>query len=457
MDPFYGKLTILLVCGFFSLVACAFSSFSIFQHLRNYTQPVHQRHIVRILVIVPVYAVYSWFALLFYPYQVYFSILRDCYESYALYQFFALCVSYAGGEEALAGHMSTLDRLRLSIPLCCARVQPGARLLLWTRRLVLQYVIVKPIIGVISIILEAVGVLHEGSFQPDGGFLYLLIVNNTCLTMALYALVVFYRAAKHALTPYKPVLKFVCIKIVLFLTFWQGVLISVLGAAGVIPELWGMTSAEVAVCIQNAVICVEMAGVSILHLWAFPHDIYRVSSQSEAPLTHETAVGKQSVAKAAVGALSQKDMVDDTVTAFGRKKRTNDKYRKLREDRLTEGPHVPSSTSVAMSRLDHRDPDLTYPLDSSDTRRSSASDDDHQLRSSSSNLSHSTATNTDDLDELELALDHRDLQDQVRIDFGHDEDEFRLPDDDSHQLSLAAHDHLDNVRYDSVSTKHRRR
>jgi Mn2+/Fe2+ NRAMP family transporter len=77
MEDFYGKLTVLLVCGVFSLIACLFSGYSILQHLRHYTQPNHQRHIVRILLIVPVYAIYSWFALMFYEYQVYFSILRD--------------------------------------------------------------------------------------------------------------------------------------------------------------------------------------------------------------------------------------------------------------------------------------------------------------------------------------------------------------------------------------------
>jgi hypothetical protein len=193
--------------------------------------------------------------------------------------------------------------------------------------------------------------------------------------------------------------------------------------------------------------------VSILHLWAFPHDIYRVSSQAEAPLAHASRVGMQNVAKSAVGALSQKDMVDDTVSAFGRKKRgKKDKYRKLREDRVTAGPHVPGSTTVAMVHLGGEPHFSSSTSDSSADEAAAhgeaAHDGEFSLRS------HSTATGELDL-ELSYDMGHS-ADDQVRIDFG-DEDEFRRIDDTHQDVSLTAHDVLDGVRYDNRSKKHRRR
>lgn len=58
-------------------------SVQIYMHLRYYSSPNEQRHIVRILFIVPIYAFDSWLSLLFFTneeYYVYFDTVRDCYE-----------------------------------------------------------------------------------------------------------------------------------------------------------------------------------------------------------------------------------------------------------------------------------------------------------------------------------------------------------------------------------------
>ena len=51
-------------------------------HLKYYTLPSEQRWIVRILFIVPIYGLDSWFSLLFFRdnYYVYFDSVRDWYE-----------------------------------------------------------------------------------------------------------------------------------------------------------------------------------------------------------------------------------------------------------------------------------------------------------------------------------------------------------------------------------------
>lgn len=77
------------------IFVCLF--FQIYMHLRYYSSPKEQRHIVRILFIVPIYAFDSWLSLLFFTndqYYVYFDTVRDCYEG----RLFFLSAVFACGD-----------------------------------------------------------------------------------------------------------------------------------------------------------------------------------------------------------------------------------------------------------------------------------------------------------------------------------------------------------------------
>lgn len=54
------------------------------------------------------------------------------------------------------------------------------------------------------------------------GYLYITIIYNFSVSLALYALFLFYFATMDLLRPFEPVLKFITIKAVIFLSFWQG-------------------------------------------------------------------------------------------------------------------------------------------------------------------------------------------------------------------------------------------
>lgn len=56
----------------------------------------------------------------------------------------------------------------------------------------------------------------------DGGYLYITIIYNISITLALYGLFLFYFGTRSLLRPFDPLLKFFTIKSVIFLTFWQG-------------------------------------------------------------------------------------------------------------------------------------------------------------------------------------------------------------------------------------------
>lgn len=78
----------------FGLIAVLIAFYLIFRHATHYLRPWEQRHIIRILLMIPIYAIVSFLSFLFYKKAVYFEVLRDCYEAFAIASFFTLLCHY---------------------------------------------------------------------------------------------------------------------------------------------------------------------------------------------------------------------------------------------------------------------------------------------------------------------------------------------------------------------------
>lgn len=50
--------------------------------------------IIRILLMIPIYSTVSFLSYLYYKHSIYFEVLRDCYEAFAIASFFTLLCNY---------------------------------------------------------------------------------------------------------------------------------------------------------------------------------------------------------------------------------------------------------------------------------------------------------------------------------------------------------------------------
>jgi hypothetical protein len=120
-----------------------------------------------------------------------------------------------------------------------------------------QYVIIKTICAILAVILESFGVYCEGEFKWNCGYSYTAVVLNFSQSWALYCLVQFYAAIKDELAHIKPLAKFLTFKSIVFLTWWQGVVIALL-------YNWGLLRGPIAQelqfksSIQDFIICIEV-------------------------------------------------------------------------------------------------------------------------------------------------------------------------------------------------------
>ncbi|KAF3536634.1 hypothetical protein F2Q69_00020912, partial [Brassica cretica] len=136
----------------------------------------------------------------------------------------------------------------------------------------LLQMILKLICALLAMILEACGVYGEGKFQWNYGYPYLALVLNFSQTWALYCLVQFYGVIKDKLAPIKPLAKFLTFKSIVFLTWWQGIIVAFLFSMGLFK---GSLAKELKTRIQDYIICIEMGVAAVVHLSVFPAAPYK--------------------------------------------------------------------------------------------------------------------------------------------------------------------------------------
>ncbi|GAU97931.1 hypothetical protein RvY_09149 [Ramazzottius varieornatus] len=304
--------------------ACTFAAlfitcFQIYKHLRYYNNPNEQRWIVRILFMVPLYALDSWISLLFIEgegYYVYFNAVRDCYEAFVIYSFLCLCHEYIGGESNIMAEIRGKPiRSSWLAGTCCLKGKSYTiGFLRFCKQATLQFCVVKPVMALITVILHAFDRYSDGDWSPTMGYLYITLIYNFSISLALYALFMFYTATHDLLRPFKPLSKFVIVKSVIFLSFWQGVILAILETSGVIG---GFTEGgakvgpgTVSAGYQNFLICIEMFCASLALRYAFPYEIYAQGAGGG------HAVSLHSISSSLKETINPRDIMRDAIHNF---------------------------------------------------------------------------------------------------------------------------------------------
>ncbi|XP_051571815.1 transmembrane protein 184B-like isoform X2 [Myxocyprinus asiaticus] len=283
MPIFLMTATAQTISGIFTWTALMLTCQQIYMHLHYYNSPNEQRHIVRILFIVPIFAFDSWLSLLFFTneeYYVYFDTVRDCYEAFVIYNFLSLCYEYLGGESAIMAEIrgKPIESSCVYGTCCLWGRTYSIGFLRFCKQATLQFCVVKPLMAVMTVILQAFGKYRDGDFNVASGYLYVMIIYNISVSLSLYALFLFYFSTRDLLEPYSPVLKFFMVKSVIFLSFWQGMLLAILEKCGTIPRINSpdVTVGEgtVAAGYQNFIICIEMFFAALALRHAFTYKVY---------------------------------------------------------------------------------------------------------------------------------------------------------------------------------------
>lgn len=270
MDP--GTLTLLgAACGV--MLTMHFTVQLLSQHLFFWKNPKEQKAIIVIILMAPLYAIDSFVGLLdIQGSKAFFTFLdsvKECYEALVIAKFLALMYSYLNislsksivPDEIKGRELHHSFPVSLFLPRKVRLDHHTLKLLkIWTW----QFVVIRPVCSILMILFELIG------FYPSWLSWTFTIILNISVSMALYSLVLFYHVFANELAPHKPLAKFLCIKGIVFFSFWQGVALDVLVSAGVIKSHHFWLDAEhIQEAIQNVLVILEMVVFSVIQQYAF--------------------------------------------------------------------------------------------------------------------------------------------------------------------------------------------
>ena len=232
-------------------------------------------------------------------------------KAFTIYTFFQLLINFIGGERALIILMHGREPVHHLWPLnhCFPTVDiSDPHTFLAIKRGILQYAWLKPILGLASIIMKATGTYQEGYLGLNSGYLWSGIAYNISVTVSLYSLGMFWVCMSKDLKPFRPVPKFLCIKLIIFASYWQGFFLSILVWLRAIPDnVEGYTPDNLAAAIQDALICMEMPMFAVAHWYAFSWHDYADATISAARMPVKYALRD---------AFGVRDLIEDTKETF---------------------------------------------------------------------------------------------------------------------------------------------
>jgi len=143
---------------------------------------------------------------------------------------------------------------------------------------IFQYCFIRVANTIIATATQATGHYCEGSASPAFAHFWTVFFNCIAVSIAMYMLVAFYLGLRTALPPKRPLLKLLCIKLVVFFCFWQMVVCDLLSSANIVKPTRKLSPGDISVGFNALLVCFEMIIFSILHLFAFPFAPYQVAA-----------------------------------------------------------------------------------------------------------------------------------------------------------------------------------
>jgi len=254
----------------------------IFLHATHFSNPLEQKQIIRVITIIPSFALISFLCVLFdgAP-SPYIHGGLDIGEAIPMAAFFVLISTYLVPDEgdrfSFFDQLAVVDRK--------GNPKSGGGSLSWYKRLcfmVFQWVPISLILWIATIITMAANIYCATSNKPHFAHIWITIVRIISTVMAIMAILRLYRRMKHVLKPRGVLKQLFCFKFCVFLNFLQTIIFSFLNSSGNLKPNKYLTYDDISNGLPSLILCCEMAIIAPVFYFAYSIKPYKIGAATPA-------------------------------------------------------------------------------------------------------------------------------------------------------------------------------
>lgn len=274
-DTVVGSLTFhtltIILCGAFTAATFLFSGVQLFLHATHFSNPGQQTQILRIVALVPTFALVFFLAGFIPSAAIYLQPWADAYEAVALTSYFLLLVVYTVPDPRL--REGFFDRLQ--------QPKGGDGSLKWYRRtwcFVFQYLPISFIVAIATDITQATGTYCVNANSVHFAHIWLTIIHTISVLIALPRLLLFYNRLRTELKEHNVVPKLLAIKGIVALSTLQSVIFTILSSTSAVEPSSKLSYDDIYFGIPSILICGEMVFFSLFNFYAYSFRPYTLAS-----------------------------------------------------------------------------------------------------------------------------------------------------------------------------------
>ncbi|RFU27391.1 hypothetical protein B7463_g8936, partial [Scytalidium lignicola] len=288
--------------GAMTAFASLISFFLIMKHATHYSVPREQKHIIRIITVIPVLAIISFLAVVSESAAQYLTPpLTNFYEAWCFASLFMLLLEFLHednyGRQEFFSNKGTLKKYNSM------------------NFMVFQFPIVSFLIFVATDITEAAGIYCVQSNKPFFAHIWITVASMLTTTLAVTSMLRFYNATKTELAHRKPGLKFLAFKLIVAVNFLQTTIFTFLISGNKLKPTDHYTYNDITIAIPNIITTAEMVLFSLIFLYAFRTSEYVIGKGAQIRGKEGRYMGGPLGMTALLEAMDVRDMLYSIATA----------------------------------------------------------------------------------------------------------------------------------------------
>ncbi|KZL75523.1 DUF300 domain-containing protein [Colletotrichum tofieldiae] len=278
--PLFGNMSFykfnMILSGSFTAASCLIIFTLMFLHATHLSKSNEQIKILRISLIIPFWSIISFLSICFPPAEVYLHPWLEFVQSICLGTFFLLLCEFVSPS---AQHRDVFfAALTVKNKKAANGEENGLE---WFRKMwfaVFQYPVITLLVAIITAITQAAGVYCEFASKAHFAKVWLSIISNVSLTLAIMTVLRLFMQLKSELAHHQPVAKFLSFKLVVSLTFIENIIFWIIRDTGALNPTPTLTDADLRIGIPSMLVCIEMLPLAAFFHYAYTYRPYVIGS-----------------------------------------------------------------------------------------------------------------------------------------------------------------------------------